>query len=255
MDSAPEQPKLDDIILFSVGIGRSFQEATEAIQHAKTAGRRTEPFNIKVYSGDPIQDQPPAASNAPNFLVVRRYLQANGAGQEVLKALGELGTDPKTGLLNKLGYETSRMELSELGRRSGYYILLDGNDMHGHNAEKGYTGVDLYLEAAGHAIKAILHETRSGLDRRQHSTDGVQDEKRKRIRRFSTAQQEDIFAHVLGHRVNDSAGDEFLLFIPDQITEAGETIQLEPRDIYTITRRVLRSVYSQERRVGDTHEQ
>jgi hypothetical protein len=119
--------------------------------------------------------------------------------------------------------------LKESGIKEGYFILLDGDKMHDHNEEKGYDLVDLYLEASG---KAILKATRSGEDRRT-------DDRASLARR-----NKDYHEDIVAHRVNDSAGDEFLIYVP---------LEHSPDNLITakrIAERVLAKIYMEEENIA-----
>ncbi len=222
----------ETIIKYSVGIGKSFEEAAEALEEAKSKDKDSL-ANIVEHEGPKLEDKDVAlSSNADNYIKILRFLQENDADDETIHAHSELGEDPRTGLFNKMGYETARLELKELGVSEGYFILLDGNNMHDHNAEKGYTSVDEYLEATGRAIKSIVKSTRSGLDRRG--------EERACLGRRKEPGEEDI----IGHRVNDSAGDEFLIYVP--LKHNAENKEIVGR----IAERVIENIYDKEREVA-----
>jgi len=222
---------LNDIVIFSIGIGGSFEEAAEALREAKQ-GDKSSLTNIVIYSGEQI----PSAyntldSNAQSYLAVRRFLEKNNVDAATLEALASLGKDPKTGLLNGLGFNIANALLQERGITQGHYILLDGNDMHGHNEAKGYSNVDDYLIATG---QAIMDSTRSGLDRRD-------DERKAPGRRESDAQD------IVAHRLHDSAGDEFLVYVPLQ--HSHENMEM----VKKITHRMLTRIYELEREVTLRH--
>jgi GGDEF domain-containing protein len=220
--------RLQEIIIkYSVGIGRTFNEAAAALMEAKQTGDRNSLENIVVHDGDPISDVAAIETNAERYLMVLNHLIASAADSSVLKACEGLSLDPKTGLFNTLGYEAARQELRDRGVEDGWYILFDGNDMHGHNEKKGYSVVDLYLEATG---RAIAESVRSGNERRAagRSDEGSEDRRRAVVE-----------GDALPYRVNDSAGDEFLVYV------AGNTVD-KPETAVDIARRILDRVYELE---------
>ena len=223
---------LEDIIIYSVGIGASFEEAAKALQEAKK-GDKLSLANAAVYRGEPVPETDSVlSSNAENYLKVSRFLEKNNADVDTLNAHALLGMDSKTGLINGLGYSVARELLRARGVNQGYFILLDGNDMHGHNEAKGYSNVDDYLTATG---QAIVESTRSGLERR--------DDERKAPGRRKSDVQEDIIAH----RVHDSAGDEFLVYIPAQ--HSPENLEI----VKGIANRMLNRIYELEMEVAQRH--
>ncbi len=221
---------IDDIIIkYSVGIGESFEEAAAALTRAKSADK-SRLDNIVAFEGEGLgSKEQKKASNAEHYKRVLRHLRETDAGPDVMQSYKALGEDPRTGLFNKLGYETAMLEMRENGKDIGYYILIDGNNMHDHNSEKGYSTVDNYLEATG---KAILEATRSGLDRREPE------------RANPGRRMEDYSEDIVAHRVNDSAGDEFLIYLP--LDHATRSIG----DARRVAERVLDNIYEKEREVA-----
>ena len=205
---------LEGIIAFSCGIGRSFEEAEVALRKAKERkaqfeGNRKVTPNIVVYNGEPIEDIGDRESNARDYANIVRLVQHSHASEDDLRAVENLGRDPRTGLYNKMGYDLRRLELRQLGSGQGYYILFDGNNMKDANSRYGSSFVDNLLAEAG---KSLFLDVRSDIDRRDSITS--QDYKgydRRQIERRELPDNPDIVAH----RVNDGAGDEFLLFLPN----------------------------------------
>jgi GGDEF domain-containing protein len=220
---------LDTLVTFSIGIGKSYQAAAEALKLAKE-GEKSSLYNIYANFGPSSERyMPPVNSNSQNFMRVYKHLRSTNADQEVISSLDQLTKDPKTELYNKLGFESKMLELSDLGKSEGYWILLDGNNMHEANDKKGYTGTDLCLTSSGKGIlEAVLESTRSGEDRREGS------------RACLGRRRSDYTADIVAHRVNDSAGDEFLVYVPLKPSEENDAI------VRSITMRILNNIYKKQ---------
>lgn len=98
--------------------------------------------------------------------------------------------------------------------------------MHKHNETQGRELVDAYLRATG---KAITENVRH-----------YNGEKEKGRRAGRT--EHDLVAH----RVNDSGGDEFLLYLPMNHTTANL------RTAQRITRRILQAVYQAQMKIAES---
>ena len=226
----------DAIIKYSVGIGSSFEEAAAALAKAKVNKGRLD--NIVQYSGEKIEDKDFSKnSNAMGYKRILKFLHEKEAGIELLEDHAALAHDPKTGLLNKLGYDTARLELIDKGMDEGYFILLDGDFLHDHNEEKGYSVTDQYIAATGAAINAMIDSTRNRLDKRTGD--------RVRLGRRKENSREDIIG--MGHRLNDSGGDEFLIYLPITHSPSNQKIA------QMVAQRVLNHVYDSQRVVAEVH--
>ncbi len=181
----------DDIITVSCGIGRSFEEAAKAIGEAKKEKGKND-FNIKVYNGNRLRSKIPESFKQR---VQEYYKLAKELSDEQVKILQNFSLrDPVTGLLNKTGFVLQLEELKQKGVTEGYYILFDLDDLHEWNSKIGYTEVDKYIELIGQTIKNNLrHENLYSSSKR--------------------------VTDVVGHRLNESAGDEFLIFVPAEHSE------------------------------------
>ena len=180
-----------DIIKLSCGIGRSFEEAARAITEAKKEKGKNE-FNIKTYQGTRLRSKIPESFKER----VQEYFKlAKGLTEEQKNILENFSLrDPVTGLLNKMGFVLELEKLKQKGITDGYYLLFDMDDLHEWNSKLGYTEVDRYIEIIGKAIKTnIRHEKLTDTKER--------------------------VADVVGHRLNESAGDEFLVFVPSEHNE------------------------------------
>lgn len=175
-----------ELITASCGIGRSFEEAAKAITLAKKSkGKRK--YNISVYSGKRLRSKIPLGFKKR----VKKYLKlTKKLNKRDMKVLEEFSLhDPITGLLNKTGFVLRLEQLRKMKINEGYYILIDLDNLHYWNEKLGYNEVDQRIGIIG---KEILKSIR-------HSKDRVAD--------------------VLGHRLNESAGDEFLIFLPAKHTK------------------------------------
>lgn len=178
-------------IKVSCGIGRSFEEAARAVAVAKKNKGKSE-FNIEVYNGARLRSKLPESFKQR----VQEYLKlSKELSNDQIKILENFTLkDPLTGLLNKTGFVLKLEELKQKGVVEGYYLLLDLDDLHDWNNKLGYTEVDRYIEVIGQTIKNnIRHENLTS------SKERVMD--------------------VVGHRLNESAGDEFLIFVPAEHNE------------------------------------
>jgi len=180
-----------DIIKVSCGIGRSFEEAARAMTEAKKEKGKND-FNIKVWEGQRLKSKIPDSFKQR---VAEYFKLAKGLSDEQIKILQNFSLrDPVTGLLNKTGFVLGLEELKQKGITNGYYLLFDLDDLHEWNNKLGYAEVDRHLEIIGQAIKHnIRHENLTSTGKR--------------------------VADVIGHRLNESAGDEFLIFVPSEHTE------------------------------------
>ena len=206
--------KLEDIINFSCGIGRSFGEADLALKEAKLHKELGDGQRIVVYSGD-AQPDVKIESGARDYLEALEFIKRNDTTGEITQKQIGLTLEPRTGLLNKLGYEVKLLELEALGITQGYYVLFDGDGMKDLNDKIGRTYVDNLIAQAGQGLKASI---RTGLDRR-HSQENVDYLRRLPGDRRNQPPVKDknipdVATDLVGHRVNHDAGDEFLVYVP-----------------------------------------
>ncbi|MCX8194081.1 MAG: diguanylate cyclase [Candidatus Pacearchaeota archaeon] len=181
----------DDIIKVSCGIGRSFEEAARAVAEAKKEKGKTE-FNVKIYHGPRLRSKLPESFKQR----VEEYRKlARGLTEEQKKILENFSLrDPLTGLLNKMGFVLELEKLKQKGITEGYYLLFDIDDLHDWNNKLGYAEVDKYIEIIGQTIQ-------------------------KNIRHEKLVDYKERVADIVGHRLNESAGDEFLIFVPAEHNE------------------------------------
>ncbi|HOW29761.1 MAG TPA: diguanylate cyclase [archaeon] len=177
------------LIKLSVGIGRNLAEAEEALKIAKTNKNKHKKFNIEIYNGPKLK-----YTNIIPSEIINAYLRLekklSNSPKELLD-LEILKKDPKTKLLNKLGYyiELQKLELKKkYNKRNRFIILFDADSMHLLNKKYGYETVDRYLEAIG---KALSENIRYSKDRNEKDLLKIKD--------------------LLNNRKNDAAGDEFII--------------------------------------------
>lgn len=173
------------IINVSCGIGRSFDEAANAVAEAKKHKKRM--YNIEVYAGKRLRSKIPISFKRK----IKNYIKFSDTLKENQKKMLESITlhDPVTGLLNKTGFFLNLERLRRIKISQGYYMLLDLDDLHYWNKKLGYSEVDKRLGKIGRSVLMNI----------RHSKDRAAD--------------------ILGHRLNESAGDEFLIFFPSKHTK------------------------------------
>ena len=197
-----KREKMAEIITMSCGIGRSFKEAMVAVTKAKKSKTK---FNLKFYEGRKLRSKihKNFKKRAKDYFNLAKTLS-----KEQIKALQSFSFhDPITGMLNKTGFVIKLEELKKRGITKGYYILFDLDDLHYWNSKLGYLKVDEYLEMIGREIVDTL-----------------------RSRKLSTPEERVV--EVVGHRLNESAGDEFLIFISlKQCEKSREKIKEVVHDI------------------------
>ncbi len=204
----PKQ-EMHNIITVSCGIGRSFEEAAKAVNIAKRRKGGLD-YNIRVYRGARLRSPLPESFKQR----VKEYNQLSKVlSCEQKKTLENFSLrDPVTGLLNKTGFVLRLEELKKKGASKGYYILFDLDDLHDWNNKLGYTQVDKRIAMIG---KVIMENIRH---KRLYS-------QKKRI------------IDVVGHRLNESAGDEFLIFIPSKHAKKNLA------EVRRIAERVIEKIY------------
>ncbi|MBW2967272.1 diguanylate cyclase [Candidatus Woesearchaeota archaeon] len=193
------------VIKVSIGIGHNVEEAELALREAKT--RKGQDFyNIVVYAGAPVAAE--EVTSAPD---VECYLRLEDRLQDDLSALMDLENlkyDPKTGLLNRVGYEVAVQKLKDRGQYGErVFMLIDGDDMKRANAALGYSTTDRYLEAIGNALRSEVRQSDETGDARD--------------------------VDILVNRKNGAGGDEF-------VVDIGCSYRNAPR----IARRYVRAMYS-----------
>jgi len=200
--------KKTNIIQVSCGIGKSFEEATNALLKAKKNKGKVY-YNIQIYKGKILRSKIPEGFKvrAKNFLRLAKKLS-----QEERKILEEVSLrDPITGMYNKTGFVIKLEALRKEKRDLGYYMLFDLDDLHYWNHKIGYSKVDKYIEVIGKVIAGNVRHNRG----------------------------EDIVAH----RLNESAGDEFLVFTPSKFgEEASEKIKL-------VAKRLINKIYGVQKNI------
>src|SRR3989344_6683395 len=202
-----------EVMTVSCGIGRSFEEAVAAMRIAKkTKGQE---YNIKVYKGERLRSKLHEVFKQR----AKEYFElSNALTNDQKKILENFSLrDPLTGLLNKIGFVLKLEELKKSGINSGYYILFDLDDLHEWNQKLGYSKVDRYIEEIG---KVIVSNIRQRNDK--------------------------LTSDLVGHRLNESAGDEFLIFIPSE--ESKEKLE----KIKTMTKRIIDKINEAQLKIPKT---
>lgn len=177
------------LIKLSVGIGHNLLEAEEALKVAKKNKHKHKKFNIEIYTGPKLKYTDVIPSE-----IIEAYLRLEKRLSNSPKGLIDLEIlkrDPKTKLLNKLGYYIEKQKLENTKKynfKNRYILLFDADSMHFLNKKYGYETVDKYLEAVG---KALSENIRYSKDRKEKDMLKIKD--------------------LLNNRKNDAAGDEFII--------------------------------------------
>lgn len=205
-----------ELITLSCGIGRSFEEAAKAIMEAKK-NKLNNLNNIQIYNGLRLRSK---LHEGLKQKVQEYHKLSRVLSEEYKKLLEEFALrDPVTGLLNKTGFVLNLEKLKQEGIVEGYYLLFDLDDLHDWNNKIGYTKVDEYIEMIGKVIHSnIRHENMT-----------------------SSGQQRT--ADVIAHRLNESAGDEFLIFVPCNPNEDNMN------NARKIAERILQRIYEKEKEI------
>ena len=193
-------------ITVSCGIGFSFEEASSAMQQAKN--KKQVYYNIKIYKGPRLKSKFPERFKQKVKDYFRLSKQLPKKQKEILENL--VLYDYLTGMYNKTGFLLKLEELKRRGVIQGYYMLFDLDDLHYWNKKLGYAGVDKYIENFGREL----------LDNIRHQP------------------RENEMPDMIGHRLNESAGDEFLIFIPLKYSKKNSEI------IINLAKRLIDKVYS-----------
>jgi len=201
-----------ELITLSCGIGRSYKEATKAVIKAKK-NKKKRYYNLVIYSGNRLQSKIHWVfkKKAEDFFVLSKKLDPKY--QEILENF--CLHDPVTGLLNKTGFVIKLEELKKRGIEQGYYIFFDIDNLHDWNSKIGYAKVDEYLEMIG---KEIL----------------------KRTKHHELYNQEIRAEDIAVHRLNESAGDEFLIFAPAKHNNKNLNY------VKSLAERLIRNIYEKQ---------
>lgn len=177
------------LIKLSVGIGHNLLEAEEALKVAKKNKHKHKKFNIEIYAGPKLKYTDVIPSE-----IIDAYLRLEKRLSNSPKDLIDLEIlkrDPKTKLLNKLGYYIEKQKLEntkKYNHKNRYILLFDADSMHFLNKKYGYETVDKYLEAVGQALSENIRDSK---DRKEKDMLKIKD--------------------LLNNRKNDAAGDEFII--------------------------------------------
>jgi len=203
-------------IKLSVGIGRNIAEAEYALKIAKKNKYKPQKFNIQIYSGKKLNCDKPVPKT-----IIDAYLRLEKKLSDSPKALLDLEKfkkDPKTKLLNKLGYYIEKTKLEqkkEYNPDQRFILLFDADSMHDLNKKYGFAKVDKYLEAIG---KALNDNIRDSLERKEKDLLKIKD--------------------LLNNRKNDSAGDEFII-----------DLSCDKKHLRTIAERYLIKCYEYQKKI------
>ncbi len=206
---------MSELITLSCGIGRSFEEAAKSVLEAKK-NKLNNINNIQIYSGIRLRSK---LHEGLKQKVQQYHKLSRVLSEEYKKLLEEFALrDPVTGLLNKTGFVLNLEKLKQQNITDGYYLLFDLDDLHAWNNKIGYTKVDEYIEMIGKVIHSnIRHENMD--NSRQRNAD------------------------VIAHRLNESAGDEFLIFVPCNPNEENMD------NARKIAERILQRIYEKEKEI------
>ncbi len=212
----------DMIITLSGGIGRSVKEAELALKKAKKRKKDKLKYNVAIYIGNRLRDDSfinkeyKEIYNAISDLERKIELLSNEKERSELKEymdkIKKIYYDPKTKLLTELGYYA---EIKNKNNSHGFYILLDGDNMHEWNDKIGYKNVDLFLSSIGQGILESLRHYKDGNNRE---------------------------IDYLAKRMHNSAGDEFLIWINTDINNEEDYIKKSSN----IVKRIIDSCYYKE---------
>jgi len=204
-----EQPNLESVIIkVSIGIGHNLAEAEKAIHVSKLRKDEHRYYNIEVYQGRRMHEQHDVGSKVVSCYLRLEDKLVRQNDIEALADLENLKIDPKTGLLNRTGYEIEVMKLKRAGEyHDRVIIFIDGDDMKKANAELGYEETDRYLVSIGKALKGEIR-TRNEPDKKARNVD------------------------VLLNRKNDSGGDEFIIDLHCDYEHAEKIARRYVRAIY-----------------------
>ncbi|MFC1741642.1 GGDEF domain-containing protein [Nanoarchaeota archaeon] len=214
-------PDLESVMIkVSIGIGHNLTEAEEGLKVAKSRKDENRHYNIELYRGESLP--PPMEERNPvvdSFIRLEQKLRCENL-EDSISDLYMLKHDPKTGLLNRMGYE---VEVQKLRQRHSYdnrvIILIDGDDMKRTNTRLGYELTDRYLEAIGHALKRQVRQA-------SFTRDGMRE------------------ADVLVNRKNDSGGDEFIIDIACDYRNAASIAERYVHAMYALQSELSRKLTS-----------
>ena len=149
------------LIKLSVGIGKNLAEAEEALKVAKKNKHKHKKFNIEIYTGKTIKYNVDLMPNEIIDAYLRLENKLSNSSKDLLD-LEKLKRDPKTKLLNKLGYYIEKKKLEEkkiYNSKNRHILLFDADSMHHLNKKYGYETVDKYLEAIGKTLAENIRDS------------------------------------------------------------------------------------------------
>ena len=171
------------IITVSCGIGKSFEEACNAaIKAKKLKGKKK--YQIQIYKGRRLRSKLNQSIKDKVNSYLKLYRTLSKEQRELLKNFAL--RDSITGMLNKIGFVLKMKRFKE-----GYYVLLDLDNVHYWNKKLGYAKVDEIIELIGKEILSHIRHKEGSFHKKR-------------------------MIDVIGHRLHESAGDEFLIFVPSK---------------------------------------
>lgn len=200
------------LVKLSVGIGRNITEAEEALRLAKK-NKFIKDYNIEIYKGPKKEDKKTFFEKQ----TIGAYLRLKEALLKSKKSLDDLELfkfDPKTNLLNRLGYHIEKEKLilkKTYDKDKRFIMLFDADSMHDLNKKYGYQKVDVHLRLIGKALKENIRDV---LDKNDQVN----------LRKIKD---------ILYNRRYDSAGDEFII-----------DLSCNKKDLFKIARRYLEKCYN-----------
>lgn len=206
--------KLEDrIITMSCGIGTRYGEADYALQQAKKNKRKAR-YNIVACRNTckDLRRELPRTSleRAATYERLRETVPVDKRNELDNLVL----YDGATGMLNRTGFVIKRKQLEQQGIKHGYYVMFDLDDMKKWNDTVGRHVVDNYIQIIGKVIAGnVRHKELYGYRRSKNAPD------------------------LVVHRINEAAGDEFLVYIP--AFHSKENL----KRVRDIAKRIIDSVY------------
>jgi len=180
------------IAKLSVGIGYTIKEAGEALLFAKTKKNKNLFLNIEIYNGkNKLEIQENDYNETINSYNELEKFLIETKNQDKLKCLESFLYDPKTNLLNRIGYN---LQINKLKKENKYknraILFFDVDDMHSLNEKLGYNKTDNCLKLIGQTLNHCIRKNRE-LEDQDFLNVTVND--------------------PISHRKNDNVGDEFII--------------------------------------------
>jgi GGDEF domain-containing protein len=210
--------KFDGVLLkFSVGVGYTLLNAENALWKAKKNKNKDVLYNICISNKKTKEVLFKDKRIITSYNKLKKFLQKNNPS--LIKDLENFKYDPKTKLLNKLGY---LLELNEINTKERCILFLDVDNLHDINTKYGYSFVDKYLIKVGQELNKNIRQ--------------------KNRKDFSYDVLNYVSSNNLFHRKNDSAGDEFII-----------NLEYKEKDLKLakkIAERYLEKIYSAQKKLS-----